>query len=225
LRNGQDTSGDFSSQLYGWRTYGDLGIIGGSNTRYPTFYAFKLMQYLARPGDTVLNATSDYAQLSSYAARKADGSLALLVINKDGVDPLTGQIALANFVPLASATVRSYGIAQDEETRTNGPAAAQDIAVTNFQSASTNFTTTFPPYSLTLFTFAPAAPQLQPGIVAHGQYLFQVQGQGGVSYEIQTSTNLVSWTSNAMITLSGSTGMVTNDASASTRFWRAMWLQ
>ena len=82
LRNGSDTSGDFDSSLYGWRTVGDLGIIGGLNTFYPTFYADKLMRYYVRSGDTILRATSDYGLVTAYASRKADGGLALLVINK-----------------------------------------------------------------------------------------------------------------------------------------------
>src|SRR6202012_5928879 len=133
LRNGSDTTGEFNSSLYGWRTNGDLGIMEGSTTLFPTYYSFKLMQYLARPGDTVLNATSDYNLVSAYATRKADGALALLVINKDGVDTLNCQIALTNFSLTPSAcVVRSYGIAQDEATRTNAPLVNQDIALTNF---------------------------------------------------------------------------------------------
>jgi len=120
--------------------------------------------------------------------------------------------------------VRSYGIAQDEATRTNGPAAAQDIALTNFPSASTNFTTAFPPYSLTLFTFAPAAPKVQTIAATGGKYIFQLQGQSGVPYQIQTSTNLISWTSNTTVTLSGTTWNVTNDLSSGAKFWRAVWL-
>jgi len=224
LRNGSDTAGDFNSSLYGWRTNGDLGIIGGSNTRYPVFYSFKLMQYFARPGDTVLNATSDYFLLSTFAARKANGALSLLVINKDSTANLNAQITLTNFFPWSTATARSYGIAQDEATRTNGPAAAQDIALTNFPSASTNFTTTFPPYSLTLFTFAPAAPKVQTIAATGGKYIFQLQGQSGVPYQIQTSTNLISWTSNTTVTLSGTTWNVTNNISSGAKFWRAVWL-
>ena len=53
----------------------------------------------ARPGDTVLNATSDYFLLSTYAARKADGALALLVINKDNTNILNAQIGVTNFFP------------------------------------------------------------------------------------------------------------------------------
>ncbi len=42
LRNGTDTTGDFDPVLYGWRSYGDLGIINGLITKHPTFYAAKL---------------------------------------------------------------------------------------------------------------------------------------------------------------------------------------
>jgi hypothetical protein len=225
LRNGSDTSGDFSSSLYGWRTNGDLGIIGNASTRYPTFYAFKLMHYFTRSGDTVLNATSDYSLLSSYAARKADGALALLVLNKNCAANLNAQITLTQFCPWSTATVRSYGIAQDEATRTNSTIpGAQDIATNYFTGAGTNFTATFPPYSLTLFTFAPAAPKVQSVAATGGQFVFQLQGQSGVPYQIQSSTNLFSWTSNATITLAGTTSNLNNTVSSGAKFWRAAWL-
>ena len=137
---------------------------------------------------------------------------------------LAAQITLTNFFPWATATVRSYGIAQDEATRTNGPAAAQDIATNSLAGAGTNFTTAFPPYSLTLFTFAPAAPKVQTIAATGGKFIFQLQGQTGVPYQIQTSTNLVAWTSNATVTLSGTTWNVTNNLSSGAKFWRAVWL-
>ena len=228
LRNGLDyqgAGGDFNSSLYGWRTNGDLGIIGDLNTRYPTFYGFKLMQHLAQPGDTVLNATSDYFLLSSYAARKTNGALALLVINKDRTTSLNAQIAVTNFLPFATATVRSFGITQDEATRTNSNLpGAQDIATNLAAGISTNFTAAFPPYSMTLFTFAPAPPKVQTAIVAGGKFIFQLQGQVGVPYQIQTSTNLFAWTSNATVLLTNSTWNATNSISSGAKFWRAVWL-
>ena len=155
FENGPDTTGDFDPSLYGWRTYGDFGLVQDINTRYPTFYAMKLMQYFVRPGDTILNPTSDYPLLSVYAASNSGGTISLLVINKNPTNILTSDITLAGFVPNAVATVRAYGIPQDEATRTNGSVADQDIAMGSFASASPNFTYSFPPYSLTLFTFAP----------------------------------------------------------------------
>jgi alpha-N-arabinofuranosidase len=225
LRNGSDTNGDFGPSLYGWRTNGDLGIIGNANTRYPTFYAFKLMRYFARPGDTVLNATSDYFLLSSYAARKADGALALLVINKDSSANLAAQIMLTNFIPSSSAIVRSYGIAQDEATRNNSPIPdAQDIS-TNDVFAGAQFTHSFPPYSLTLFTFAPAPARLSALLPQPGQFVLQLQGQPGTPYIVERSPDLSAWTLVSTNTLVGSVLNLTNAISpgASQQFWRAVW--
>ncbi len=226
LRNGQNTTNaDFDSSLYGWRTYGDLGIIGNANTRYPTFYTFKLMQFFARPGDSVLNATSDYSLLSSYAARKADGALAVLIINKDSVTNLNAQITFTNFSAWTNVTARSFGIAQDEATRTNSTVpGAQDIATNSYASAGANFTATLPPYSLTLFTFAPAAAQLQSSLTSDGQFVLQVQGQAGVPYVIQTSPDLANWNSVSTNLLTGNVLNLTNPIPASPQqFWRVVW--
>ncbi len=196
----------------------------GNATYNPPYYGMKLMQYFARPGDVVLNATSDYLLLSSYATRKANGALAMLVINKCVTTNLNAQIIVTNFFPWSTATVRSFGIAQDEATRTNGPAAAQDIATNLFVAASTNFTTTFPPYSLTLLTFAPAAPKVQTIAAVAGNLIFQMQGQVGVPYQIQTSTNLFTWVSDSTVTLTNATWSTTNNISSGAKFWRAVWM-
>src|SRR5262249_53684222 len=154
LRNGPDTGGDFDPSLYGWRTYGDIAIMNGTNSFYPTFYAQKLLQTFLRSGDSVLNASSAYFNLSPYATRKADGALALLVINKNPSNSQNAAISLTNFAPWSVATVRSYGIPQDNATQTNGPAAAQDV-YTNTSPTASNFTNSFGPYSMTLLTFSP----------------------------------------------------------------------
>jgi hypothetical protein len=157
FRNGSDTSGSFDPTLYGWRGNGDLGMVSGASSNYPTFYAEKLMQYFARGGDTVLNATSDYLLLSAYAAYQTNGSLTLLVINKDVTTNFIAQINLTNFVPSGSATVRSFGIIQDQATRTNNTTpGSQDIS-TNTITVAGSFTNTFPAGSLTLITFTPGS--------------------------------------------------------------------
>ena len=225
LRNGTDTSGDFSSTLYGWRTFGDLGIINGPNTRLPVFYTFKLMQYFAQPGDTILNPTSGYSTLLPvYSARKADGALAVLVINKDEFTTYSAQLSLNNFLPWTNALVRSFGITQDEATRTNSIVpGAQDIGTNYLTVTGTNITAGFLPYSATLITIPPAAPgltiQSQPG----GQSVLQVAGQPNVQYVVQSSPDLINWTPVITNTLSGTTWNLTNAATAPMQFWRAAW--
>jgi hypothetical protein len=229
LRSGPGTDGCFDPTLYGWRDVGDEGLIDGLDdgleSNYPDYYAMQLMQYFVRPGDTVLNAASDYPLLSAYASRRADGSLSLLVINKDTIASFNAQIRLANFVPSSSATVHSYGMPQDDAVEYDLSANLQDIAVSNYPSAGTLFTNSFPPLSLTLFTFVPAAPSLSVLPAASGQFAFQLNGQWGTPYLIQTSTDLVTWSSVSTNLLSGTSMNFTNTIPPGTgqEFWRAAW--
>jgi hypothetical protein len=223
--SGVDTSADNDPTLYGWRLYGDEGVIVNLTNGYPTYYAFKLMQSFIQPGDTVLNATSDYMLLAAYAARRADGSLTLLVINKDSTTNFNAQIALTGFAPYATANVAFYGMPQDNAAETG--VGSLDAAWSSFAGAATNFTWSFPPLSLTLFTFPPAAPRLvlmPPAPRPGGQFIAQLQGQSG-TYILQSSTNLTVWTPVATNTLSGTSLSITNPVPAGpgAHFWRAVW--
>jgi hypothetical protein len=229
LRNGAATGGNMDPTLYGWRMYGDIGTINGQGTvlsnRYPHFFTAKLMQHFIRAGDTVLPASSDYGLVSAYAARRADGSLTLLAINKDAVSNFTVNIVLTNYLPGAAATLYSYGMTQDNAANT-GP-GSPDIAQTNLSGVSTNFNHTLPPYSVTVFAFVPAAPALSasasPSIP--GQFVLQLAGQPGVPYVLQKSTNLSAWTSVATNTLTSNTLNLTNTgpSAAGGQYWRAAW--
>jgi hypothetical protein len=228
LRNGTDTGGNFDPTLYGWRSNGDLGIIGNLSTRYPAFYAAKLMQYFARPGDTILNATSDYLLLQAYAARRASGAISLLMINRDTVTNFNAQITTSGYLPNSSATIRSFGIPQDEAARTNGTSEAQDIASTNFSNASATFSYAFPPLSLTLFTLEPAPPTLAIASAppqTDGQVVLQLQGQAGVRYFVQSSADQSVWNTVSTNTLLSPTLYITNSISQDgpLQFWRAVW--
>jgi hypothetical protein len=225
LRNGPDYLGFFSPQLYGWRPYGDLGMVNGLNTRHPTFYAAKLMQWFARPGDKILATTSDYSPLSAYAARRANGAVTLLVVNKFSFSNLTAQVSLTGFTPQTVATLRSYGIPNDEAARTNAPAAAQDITSSSLVTAGTNYTYSFPPYSLTLFSLLPAAPKLTTLPAAPGQFIFQLHGQPDVPYVVQSSSDFVTWIAESTNRLTGHSLLVTNPIAVNPaqRYWRAIW--
>jgi hypothetical protein len=225
LHNGADTSGDFDPTLYGWRSNGDYGILNGANAPYPTYYSEKLLQYFARPNDSVLNASSDYLLLSAYAVQRTNGALTMLVLNKDTTASFNAQIALTNFVPWTNATIQSYGIPQDQAAQNNLGASLQDIATTNFPTAGTNFTYSFPPLSLTLFTFAPGPSALSALSTQPGQMVLQLQGQSGAPYVIQSSPDLVTWTPVSTNTLAGGTLNVTNLISPGSpqQFWRAVW--
>jgi hypothetical protein len=225
LHNGAETDGDFDPTIYGWRLNGDYGILSGSNTPYPTFYAEKLLQYFARPADSVLNATSDSLLLSAYAVHRTNGALTVLVINKDMTTNLEAQIALTNYAPWMNATIQSYGIPQDQAAEANAAASLQDIATTNFPTAGTNFTYSFPPLSLTLFTFAPGPSALSVLGVQPGQVELLLQGQPGTPFVIQSSPDLMAWTSVSTNALVGSALNITIPVAAGSpqQFYRAVW--
>jgi len=226
LHNGQDTSGNMDPTIYGWRGYGDYGIMDGANNPYPTFYAEKLLQSFARPGDTVLNGASDNLLLSAYATRRTNGALALLVISKNPVASQNAQIALTNFVPWTTATVRSYGFAQDQATETNAAAVLQDVA-TNSANVASTFSYNFPPLSLTLFSFSPGPSQLSVLQVQPTSVQLQLQGQSG-SYVIQAATNLpaATWKPVATNFLTSATTNLTLPISPGSpeQFYRAIWV-
>jgi alpha-L-arabinofuranosidase len=225
LRNGTDYNGDFSESLYGWRTNGDLGIVGNLNMRYPTFYTFKLMQDFVQPGDTVIRAVSDYSLLPAYAVRRLNGSVTILAINKDPSLTYTGQVAVAGFTPASGGAVHSYGVPQDNAAKTG--IGSQDIAQTSLSGAGTNFDYAFPPYSATILTLSPAPATLVAMPIAPdgSQYVFQLHGQADVSYVIQRSTNLTTWTSVSTNKLTVGTLNITNtlDSSFPEQYWRVIW--
>ena len=224
LRNGTDTGGCFDPELYGWRAFGDLGLVNGLNTRLPVFYAAKLMSTFVQPADLVLSASSDYPLLSAYAARALSGAISLLVLHKDPATNFNAQIALNGFVPGSVAMVRSYGILQDEAARTNAPPLAQDISTNVFYGVSTNFSYSFPRLSMTLISFAPAPPSLAvaPGSLG-GQLTVELQGQAGVRYVIQSATSLSGWVNSSTNTLTSNTLDLNFPVGSGAQYWRAVW--
>ena len=176
-------------------------------------------------GDTIVAATTNNPLLAAYAARHQNGLIALLAINKDPLNTITGKVALAGYVPSASALLYTCGIPQDDAARTG--VGSPDLARTNFVGAATNFSFTFPPYSATVFTFPPAAVKLVAARVAAnpGRLIFQWQGQPGVPGILQTSTNLANWISvSTKVPLTGALNF-TNELSplSPCQFWRSVW--
>src|SRR6185295_3466126 len=128
--------------------------------------------------------------------------------------------------PASFGAVSSYGIPQDNAAQTG--IGSPDVAQASLLGVSANFNYSFPPYSLTVLSLYPAPASLQaslnPGNPA--QVILQLQGQAGVPYIIQSSSNLTSWLSVSTNSLAGvSTVNITNvmDPTVANQFWRAVW--
>lgn len=225
FRNGGTVSTNNNSpSLYGWRNYGTYGVTEGS-ALYPTYYMAKLLRNFVQPGDTVISAGTDYSSLAAYAVRRLNGSLRVLIINKAPTNTLNAQLALSGYAPASGGAAFAYGIAQDTAAQTG--VGSSDVLQTNLSGITSTFNYAFAPYSATVLSLAPAPAQLAAvaSPPASGQIVFQLQGQAGVPYVLQRSTNLVNWTpvsTNALVTASA---YVTNslDPAYPQQFWRAAW--
>ncbi len=165
LRNGQSSGNNNSSLLYGWRKYGDYGIVNGNTPagaadRYPTFYVYKLLKNYARGGETVVTATSDYKKLGVYAVRDRHAkTLNLLLINKHSISDLNTAVTISGYRFGQTVDVYSYGIPQDEAARTGTGSA--DVTHTTVTLTGPTFTYTPAPYSATVI-------KLKKACDAHG---------------------------------------------------------
>ena len=161
LAGGGHTNYNNSAALYGWRLFGDYGMVAygdisgtPANTPYPTYYAAQLLTYWGRGGDLVVNATSNYPLLSIYAAKLANGKLALLVVNKHPTTDLPAQITLSNVTPAnVSVPVFAYGKPND--------LASGGITTGTATLSGTAISYTFPSYSMSVLLVDTAPPTTQ----------------------------------------------------------------
>jgi len=153
LRNGT-VAGNHNPALYGWRLFGDYGIVNattpaGPADRYPSFYVYKLLKHYARGGERVVTAASDYSGIGAYAVRdRRTHTLNLLLINKHPTAALPVHIAVGGFKVARSAEVFTYGISQDEAARTG--TGSPDVARSTAAISGATFTWTPAPYSATV---------------------------------------------------------------------------
>ena len=139
--------------------YGDFGLFStgaspepAADTPFPAFYGLQMLAGLGRAGDRLVPVTSNRPLLSVHAIRRADDSLAVLLINKDPAHSLAAHVAVTGYKFGTTAAVYSYGHANAAIT----PSTAK---------VARTFTQTVPPYSLTVVVMTPpvkAAPKRAP---------------------------------------------------------------
>ncbi len=211
MRNGQSTTGNNSASLYGWRQIGDYGVVSDSTSeRFPAFYVSKLLKNFARGGDAIIPATSDYSLLSIYSAKRLDGSLSLLAVNKSATNALNGSIAITGYTPGPNANVYFYGIPQDNAAQSSPGSPAADVQLGVFAGAAGTFSYTFPAYSVTLISMVagsggPTLPAAPTGLTATPISASQVNlawsdnSTNETGFHIERSTNGTSFTQIATV--------------------------
>jgi len=160
LRNGTDTANNNSAALFGWRNFGDYGIVNanvpaGPADKYPTYYVYKLLKHFARGGEQVITATSDFNGVAVYAVRDhRSHGVNLLILNKHPTAAPKVRIALHGLQIGHRAEVFQYGIPQDDAARTGIGSA--DVAHSTAEVDGPTFTWQPGPYSATVIQLSRA---------------------------------------------------------------------
>ena len=132
------------------------------NQPFASFWALQLLsQDWAIPGDvrphTLVQATSSFALVKTYADLRPDGVLALIVDNEDQTNTASATVTIAGFNPQAGAT--TYSFSQAQYTWNTGAVpyhVAPDTGpVQGSATVGSSFSYSFPPYSLTVFQCQP----------------------------------------------------------------------
>ena len=155
LRNGVSTNYNNDPKLYGWRRYGDYGILATgksepnspTDTPYPTYFALELISHFCAPGDRVLTAGSSNPLITVYAVRKKNGAIGLLMINKSPLSTADAAIAIRGLRFSKSAQSWTYGIDQDT-AQANGEEG--HIASEELPTKGNTMQLTLAPYSMTV---------------------------------------------------------------------------
>jgi len=186
-------------------------------TGSPTYLAMKMYRNYDSQGHTfgdtsVLAGGPNPDNVAVFASqRSADEALTVMVVSKylTGTAPLV--INVTNFTGSGTAQVWQLNAS-------NVIAQLPSLAYTNRE-----LQTTVPGQSVTLFVLPPSsALRLAAGArPSGGQFGFTVSGEIGRSFILQSSADLLHWTSVSTNTLSGTNATVLLTAGANTQFYRA----
>ncbi len=155
LRNGRDKNANNDDYLYGWRNYGDYGIMYGKSTKFPTFHVMQMLASFARKGDTVVKTKSSTSMLGCYAVKRKNGNLTVLVINKHPTKTYKPTVKIGGYKPASTATALRYGKKQDDAARLKKSSSKQKPAKSTLKGIKKESKVSFEPYSVTVLTFTP----------------------------------------------------------------------
>jgi hypothetical protein len=152
LHNGPSTSGDNDSSLFGNSTFGDEGILSigtgpepAAETPFAPYYGIQMLSNLGKPGDKMVTTTSSQGLLTTHAVLRANGSVSVMLINKDLNNSYNANISLNGVVPGSAGTKYFYG--QNSTQIVSSPA-----------TTGSSFQVNAPAYSITVVNIPPLPP-------------------------------------------------------------------
>ncbi|MDQ2987252.1 MAG: hypothetical protein M3R13_11150 [Armatimonadota bacterium] len=115
-------TGNYHEAIYGWRQHSDSGILGSAwpvgspvplNAPYPAYYALRMINEFADPGDQIIECETENMLLKTYAVRSPGGRIRLMVINISKDTDWDALVNVAGMLPPQFVTVHRYGKPQD----------------------------------------------------------------------------------------------------------------
>ncbi|MEV6344830.1 cellulose binding domain-containing protein [Actinoplanes sp. NPDC051851] len=178
------------STVAGQTDYGDYGLLSSGNctsdgtvcepalnTPFAPYYALSMVGDFAQPGDRFVGTGTDDPLVGAHAVRRANGDLAVLLINKDPDAARTVALHVNGFTPSSAAPV--------VETFTGGAPTSSE--------GGEALPPYLPPYSISLMTLHPAdaasTVPVAPGrpsvtVTDHTATLSWTATGTGVKYEV-----------------------------------------
>jgi alpha-L-arabinofuranosidase len=125
-----------------WSELHSGGFLDDNNKPGPAYYGAQLVFALMNFNDALLTASSSSPVLTVHAAKRADGSIGLMLINKDDKNATTVKVSLKGVAPAAKGARFDYG-------KTNPP-EGNSLAGKVMEGLGTSFEVPMPPYTATV---------------------------------------------------------------------------
>ena len=148
---------------------GDHGYLQADDGPYKnqeraTYWAMKMLtNYWSKSGDLevhkLVDTKSSEKFLAAYTDLKPDGSLSVIVVNKDPKEPYKTTVSVAGYKPAADAKVYSFDKSNYDWKTDNAPYHADPDnapSETTIGNAGAKFEYTFQPYSITVISMKKA---------------------------------------------------------------------
>jgi hypothetical protein len=186
------------STVGGHTDYGDFGLLSSAscnadgsvceppmNTPFAPYFGLAMTSRFVKPGDQLIRAGASDPAVRAHAARRADGDLAVLLVNTDEAASKQVSLSYSGYSPAAGAQVHTFG---------NG-----DTAITTGTGSATSVT--LAPNSLTTLVLRPAATSARPAtpgrpvasaVTATSTTLTWPAGAAGLKYEIHRQLGTIS---------------------------------
>jgi hypothetical protein len=116
-------------------------FLDNNNQPQPPYYGIKLLHQVARVGDTFVGATSQMDTLAVHAAKRRDGGLGLLLINKDFTRSVTVTVSVNGYAYATKGTRYDYGKLNID--------AGKNITEAPIENLGPTFTVEVPRYAVT----------------------------------------------------------------------------